>query len=123
MRRFPEAKALFLQQRFVDLDTQSRAGQPPNMAIDEHEDRRVDEVVEQIVAGVVVVDAQALLLDQEVRRGEGDLQARRERDRPQRAVRREKPEFLRPYIDDPAPAKGFVNERSGMRRQARHLAS
>ena len=41
----------------------------------------------------------------------------------QRGARREKPEFLRPYIDDPAPAKGFASERSGTRRQARHLAS
>ena len=41
----------------------------------------------------------------------------------QRGTRREKPEFLRPYIDNPAPVKGLASDRSGLRRQARHLAS
>src|SRR6266508_1997870 len=58
----------------VHLDPETRPVQPVDVAVDEPEDGRIDDLVEQVVVRVVV-DAQALLLDQEVRRREGDLQA------------------------------------------------
>src|SRR6185369_12183408 len=40
----------------------------------------------------------------------------------QRGGRREKPEFLKPYIDEPV-RKEDASHRAGLRRQARHLAT
>jgi Protein of unknown function (DUF4080) len=40
----------------------------------------------------------------------------------QRGGRREKPEFLRPYIDEPV-RKDNASQRAGLRRQTRHLAT
>jgi hypothetical protein len=58
------------------------------VAVDESEGFGVDDVREE-VGVLVVVDAPALLLDEEVGGGERDLEAGRERDRAERAVRGE----------------------------------
>ncbi len=58
------------------------------VARDQAERLRVDQIGQQ-VGVLVVVDAAALLLDKEVRCGEGDLQTGRRRDRAERAVRGE----------------------------------
>src|SRR5262249_29678567 len=73
--------------RLVDLDAETRPGWTLERPVGEAERVAVDEVVEQ-VGGLVVVDAPALLLDEEVRRRAGDVHARGERDRPERAMRR-----------------------------------
>src|SRR5215217_6385326 len=58
----------------VDLDAESRAREALDVAVDELEHLRVDQVVEQR-ATAAVLDAEALLLDQEVRYRQVDLQA------------------------------------------------
>src|SRR4051812_35693377 len=72
----------------VDLDAQAGRGEP--LDVPGHEGQRglVEAVVEHLGAKVVV-DADALFLDEVVRRGETDLQAGRQGDRAERAVRGE----------------------------------
>ncbi len=72
------------------VDLHAQAGRLPaaDGAFGERERRAVDDVVEQFRVGVVV-DADALFLDQEVGSREGDLQAGGERERPEWTVRGE----------------------------------
>jgi hypothetical protein len=72
--------------RLIDLDAQAGRGEPLEAAVDEAQRLGVDDVVEHFGA-LVVVDADRLLLDEVVGRGERHLQTRRERDRAERAVR------------------------------------
>ena len=69
----------------VNVDTETGAVRQVDVAIFVVEDRRVDEVVEDIIA-LVVVNVEALFLDERVRRDGIDLQTRRECNRPERAV-------------------------------------
>ena len=71
--------------RLVDLDPETGSGQPLDVALDEGQRGDVDQVVED-VGPEVVVDADALLLDEVVRRRERDLQGGRQGQRPEGAV-------------------------------------
>lgn len=70
----------------VDLDAETRAGPQGGVTVHEAEGFGVHDVLQQ-VALLVVVDAHALFLDEEVRYGEGDLEARGQGDRAEGAVR------------------------------------
>src|SRR3954452_14911167 len=70
---------------FVDLDAEARTRRDVHVPVAVVEHRGIDEVVEQIVGGVVL-DSEALLLDDGVVASGVDLQARCQRDRSQRAV-------------------------------------
>src|SRR5699024_11679840 len=69
---------------FVDLDAETRSSWNTDHAVVVVEHRRVGDVVEQVIARVVV-DAQALFLDEGVVAAGIDLQAGGERDRAQGA--------------------------------------
>ena len=73
----------------IDLNAQPGPRRDVDHAVFIVEDRGVGDVVEQVVARVVV-DAQALFLDERVVAAGIDLQAGGERDRAQRAVQRER---------------------------------
>src|SRR5262245_40705838 len=73
---------------FVALHAQPGLSGWVDIAVADFEDRAVDEIIQQIVADVVV-NPEALLLNDRVRRGEVDLQASSQRDRAERAVRGE----------------------------------
>lgn len=80
-----------LHGRLVDLDAHPRprvAGRP---SAGEGERAGVEEVVQDVVV-LVVVDADALFLDEEVGDGEGELQAGGRRDGAERAL--DKPRSL-----------------------------
>ena len=70
---------------FVDLDPEPRPVGDLHVAIGVVEDLWVLDVVEEVVA-LVVVDAEALLLDEGVVAVGVDLEIHRQRDRPERAV-------------------------------------
>src|SRR6478735_6600342 len=72
----------------INFDAESGPGEPLDVAVDELERRLVHHVVQDFGA-LVVVDPDALFLDEEVGRGEAHLQAGRERQGAQRAVRRQ----------------------------------
>src|SRR5690606_15034495 len=72
----------------IDLDAQARRGQQLEVAVDELQRFGVSHVVEHLGA-LVVVNADALLLDEEVRGRERDLQAGGKSEWPERAVRGE----------------------------------
>ena len=74
--------------RLVDLDPEPGAGEAFDVPVHEAEWLGIEEVVEHLGA-LVVVDSDALFLDEVVRSREADLQARGERKRAERAVRRE----------------------------------
>ena len=65
----------------VDVDAETRAVESAHVAILVGEDGSVGQVMEQVRL-MVVVNLQALFLDEQVRCGEADLQARGESDRP-----------------------------------------
>ena len=74
---------------FVDLDAQPRPVRYRNEAILILEYFSVADVVEQVVA-LVVVDAQALFLNEGVVADAIQLQARSQRNRPERAMQRQR---------------------------------
>src|SRR6266516_572033 len=74
-----------LDRPLVDLDPESGSGRSSEIALDDVEDGAIDEVVEEVVAEV----GDGLLLDQDVRRREVDLQRRGQRNRPEGTVWRD----------------------------------
>ncbi len=73
---------------FIDLDTEARASRSASHSVNEVERGRIQQVVEQVI-GLVVVNAAALFLYEEVGDAEGDLQAGSKRQRAERTMRRQ----------------------------------
>src|SRR4051794_24353124 len=71
---------------FIDFHPQAGAGQAMDKTVLIFEDIRIDQVVQQIAA-LIVMNPQALLLDKSIWRAEIDLQAGGETDRPERTMR------------------------------------